>query len=1337
MVPGKDDLLMNEEDENPDENENVPPRMFASPTAPSRQEAQEHAITHLPFRSWCPFCLMGKAKCSPHRRGIDHSDDAIPMVAFDYCFMGETEQPDMDNIKILVGRDRKSRCYAVIPVPQKGVDHDQYAVKRGLRFLDFLGYKSVLLKSDQETSLSKIFANIKAYRGSDTQTMTETSPAYDSKSNGFVERAIQVVEGQIRTLKAALEDRLGQKLPLDAHILPWLVEHAGTLLNMFELSDDGKVPIQRLRGRKVHTPLVEFGESVQFMPLNIAQLGKMTSRTIDGIYLGVSLGTGESLVGNSDGIFRTRSIHRKPLEQRWSLKDVLDMKGLPWKPYTTTDDDKIHVRIPTAAEEDEDQRRARAAADPEYRPRTFKIDKRDVIKYGQTPGCTGCHNQMNGLGHKPHTPLCRERFGKLMMQDPLDCHRVANAQQREYAYHERQLRKTYQNTDDDKDTEQKKDDHAHPQPELPQHEQPDLPQPEHEQERAKRIDGALERALVDFDPDEEDMELEDKLITVPDTDMHMIENIIAILNTHISEVYSPPRLAKIAHEYGLLAGTSFDITMNDETGMPWDFDMPSQRQRCRERIEKEKPKLLVGSPMCTAFSIIQNLNRKRMGEKRWKEMIAYGTRHLLFVIELYELQLRAGRYILHEHPLSASSWHLPELTDFMHRWDLKRFSGHMCRFGMTSEDANGPGLVKKPTGFICNADYIVSRLNKHCTGDHRHVHLMNGRADAARIYPDDLCRQILLGLKEQLTADGDLNDEASLYHLMTLQHDDPVKDYVNTYIDDLTGKILDPEMVKRARQEEMDVFTKHNVFTFVPLSECYTATGKGPIGTRWVDINKNDDANPEYRSRCVAQEIKRGHGDEQFAGTPPWEAKKTLFSLAMTSLAGDRACRPRGVKKLCFVDVRRAYFYAPTKRAVYVKPPEEAGCPPGHCARLNASMYGTRDAAANWEEKYASHLKSIGFIQGLSSPCIFYNPDRDIQLVVHGDDFTFLAAEKDLLWCVDMMQREYEIKMRGIIGPERKDSKEIRLLNRCIEWRDDGIYLEADPRHSELIVQELGLEQANNMVTPCVKTDVDKENTPLDKQMATTYRRIVARCNFLSMDRADIAYATKECAKGMAAPGKMDLERLKRLGRYLKGNPRYLMRFGKQKNVYAVNAFADSDWAGDRTSRKSTSGGVLQIGNHVVKTWSTNQAIVALSSGEAELYATNKAAAQAIGLRSLLKDLGVRVDIRLFTDSSTSKAITMRTGLGKLRHISTNELWLQQKIKDKELVHQKIKNIYNSSDLLTKPQDPTTIRSHMELMDHHFSSGRSTVAPDLNNIDDLNGAAYYLFYLLGMPCAHT
>ena len=131
--------------------------------------------------------------------------------------------------------------------------------------------------------------------------------------------------------------------------------------------------------------------------------------------------------------------------------------------------------------------------------------------------------------------------------------------------------------------------------------------------------------------------------------------------------------------------------------------------------------------------------------------------------------------------------------------------------------------------------------------------------------------------------------------------------------------------------------------------------------------------------------------------------------------------------------------------------------------------------------------------------------------------------------------------MRGALGPEKKDDKSIRILNRCLEWRHDGLHLEADPRHAELILKELGLEKASTVSTPAVKTDPEINPTYLDKDMATQYRRIVARCNFLSLDRGDIQYAVQQVAKGMSRPTTQHMQQLKHLGRYLRGHPRYVM----------------------------------------------------------------------------------------------------------------------------------------------------------------------------------------------------
>ena len=102
-----------------------------------------------------------------------------------------------------------------------------------------------------------------------------------------------------------------------------------------------------------------------------------------------------------------------------------------------------------------------------------------------------------------------------------------------------------------------------------------------------------------------------------------------------------------------------------------------------------------------------------------------------------------------------------------------------------------------------------------------------------------------------------------------------------TYWDDLSGKELSPRLVKEARMEEMREVNKHNVYIKVPIEECWANTGRDPIGTRWVDVNKGDDVNPEYRSRLVAQEIKRDTREDLFAATPPLEAKKMLMSMAV------------------------------------------------------------------------------------------------------------------------------------------------------------------------------------------------------------------------------------------------------------------------------------------------------------------------------------------------------------------------------------------------------------------------------------------------------------------------
>ena len=174
-----------------------------------------------------------------------------------------------------------------------------------------------------------------------------------------------------------------------------------------------------------------------------------------------------------------------------------------------------------------------------------------------------------------------------------------------------------------------------------------------------------------------------------------------------------------------------------------------------------------------------------------------------------------------------------------------------------------------------------------------------------------------------------------------------------------------------------------------------------------------------------------------------------------------------------------------------------------------------------------------------------------------------------------------------------------------------------------------------------------------------------------------------------------------------------MIKYAAQKDVAAVHTYGDSDFAGDQITRKSTSGGLCCLGDHVLKSWSSSQSIIALSTGEAELYALNKASATAMGMKSLLMDLGVELEVKVFTDATTGKAMAVRRGLGKVRHIAVNELWIQERVQNGDIKVIKIKNKYNPADLMTKHLSNLEIVTIMEHLNHEHAQGRSEHAPEL------------------------
>ena len=184
----------------------------------------------------------------------------------------------------------------------------------------------------------------------------------------------------------------------------------------------------------------------------------------------------------------------------------------------------------------------------------------------------------------------------------------------------------------------------------------------------------------------------------------------------------------------------------------------------------------------------------------------------------------------------------------------------------------------------------------------------------------------------------------------------------------------------------------------------------------------------------------------------------------------------------------------------------------------------------------------------------------------------------------------------------------------------------------------------------------DEDDPQLGPEDARLYRGVAARFNYLAPDRPDIGFSVKEAARAMCAPRKSHLGLLKKISKYLKGAPRLVSHFRWQATQGTVTAFTDSDWAGCIRTARSTSGGVVTIGEHTIKTYCRQQKVVALSSAEAELYAMVAASAEALAVQAYARDLGMEVNVELYADSSAALGIAKRAGIGKVRHLRTQGL---------------------------------------------------------------------------------
>ena len=200
---------------------------------------------------------------------------------------------------------------------------------------------------------------------------------------------------------------------------------------------------------------------------------------------------------------------------------------------------------------------------------------------------------------------------------------------------------------------------------------------------------------------------------------------------------------------------------------------------------------------------------------------------------------------------------------------------------------------------------------------------------------------------------------------------------------------------------KVEYIRRHKMYTSVPREVCPRETEKAPIKTVWAEADMGQRGKPNVRAREVAKECKTHARPELYASTPPLEALKVVLATGK-----------RGGKVVVLVDVLRAYFYAPARRRVFVElPPEDYQAGDEHmCELLQYSLYGTRDAAQNWEEELASTLSDLKLTGGSAWSCV--------ERLLH----------QGQTHCGNRSRRRHQNRWRTVGGgtPHRNDIKKVR-----------------------------------------------------------------------------------------------------------------------------------------------------------------------------------------------------------------------------------------------------------------------------------------------------------------------
>ena len=510
--------------------------------------------------------------------------------------------------------------------------------------------------------------------------------------------------------------------------------------------------------------------------------------------------------------------------------------------------------------------------------------------------------------------------------------------------------------------------------------------------------------------------------------------------------------------------------------------------------------------------------------------------------------------------------------------------------------------------------------------------------------------------------------------------------FVSSIEPDKVEKALADEDWVLAMQEELNNFERNQVWTLVERPNTNV------IGTKWVFRNKQDENGVVTRNkaRLVAQGYTQVEGldfEETFAPVARLEAIRMLLAFAA-----------HHDFKLFQMDVKSAFLNGPIQELVYVEQPPGFEDPkfPNHVYKLQKALYGLKQAPRAWYECLKDFLLKKGFEIGKADSTLFTRKiGNDIFVCqIYVDDIIFGSTNQ--VFCEEfsrIMTKRFEMSMMGELK---------YFLGFQIKQLKEGTFI-SQTKYTLDMLKKFDMEKAKPINTPMPTNghlDLDDKGKAVDIKV---YRSMIGSLLYLCASRPDIMLSVCMCARFQANPKECHLVAVKRILRYLVHTPNLGLWYPKGSK-FNLLGYSDSDYAGCKVDRKSTSGTCQFLGRSLVSWSSKKQNCVALSTAEAEYIAAGACCAQLLWMRQTLRDFGCQfTKISLLCDNESAiKLANNPVSHSRTKHIDVRHHFLRDHEAKGDIEIRHVSTEKQLADIFTKPLDETrfcALRSELNILD--------------------------------------